>query len=92
MLVKSTKKINLQLPQREKRPLIIAANWKMNKSLLEAKALVSEVAKKVQGNKIDSTLNVILFPSFVYIDAIKQQLSCQSAKVYLGAQNCHAQF
>lgn len=67
------------------RTKIVAGNWKMNKTLEEAKTLTSEVmamtADEVKGNAI-----VVLCVPFPYLVTLKSQLGNSSVK--LGAQNC----
>jgi triosephosphate isomerase len=67
------------------RTKIIAGNWKMNKTLDEAKALTAEVvslaAAEVKGNA-----KVILCVPFPYLVPTKAQLA--NSPVQVGAQNC----
>jgi triosephosphate isomerase len=67
------------------RKKIVAGNWKMNKTLEEAKSLTAEVmgmaADEVKGN----TVTVLCVPS-PYLVPLKNQLGNSSVK--LGAQNC----
>jgi triosephosphate isomerase len=64
---------------------IIAGNWKMNKTLDEAKALTAEVmslaAAEVKGNA-----KIILCVPFPYLVPTKTQLG--NSTVQVGAQNC----
>ncbi|WP_128547406.1 triose-phosphate isomerase [Larkinella soli] len=66
---------------------IVAGNWKMNKTLDEAVALVSEVVNMVK-DEVTGDVQVVLCPPFVYLTTIRQYLQGQS-RVALGAQNCH---
>ncbi len=60
----------------------IAGNWKMNLSLEEAR----ELAKKLCDGLADSdTVDVGIFPSFVYINDISNIVS--DSMVFIGAQN-----
>lgn len=66
---------------------IIAANWKMHKSLDEGINLAEEIHQKLptQG---DAT--VILCPPFIHLQAIRSILTKKSHPcLHLGAQNCH---
>lgn len=67
------------------RQKIVAGNWKMNKTLEEAKILTSElmgmVADEVKGNT-----KVVLCVPFPYLVTLKNQLGNSPIKV--GAQNC----
>jgi triosephosphate isomerase len=68
---------------------IVAGNWKMNKTLEEAKILASElmgmVADEVKGN-----VQVVLCTPFPYLLTIKNQLGSTSGMA-VGAQNCSDQ-
>ena len=68
------------------RKKIVAGNWKMNKTLEEAKSLTSEVmgmvADEVKGNTV-----VILGVPFPYLLTIKNQLGA-NATITVAAQNC----
>jgi triosephosphate isomerase len=67
------------------RTKIIAGNWKMNKTLDEAKALTAEVislaASELKGNS-----KIILCVPFPYLVPTKMQLG--NSAVQVGAQNC----
>jgi len=67
------------------RKKIVAGNWKMNKTLEEAKALTSEVmgmvADEVKGNAV-----TVLCVPFPYLATLKSQLGNSNVKI--GAQNC----
>jgi triosephosphate isomerase len=67
------------------RQKIVAGNWKMNKSLQEAKTLVEMILNQV--NEFDEVTKIII-PPFPYLDAIGDQLS-KKENFFLGAQNCH---
>ena len=67
------------------RKRIVAGNWKMNKSLQEAKQLVEMILKQV--NEFDDVTKVII-PPFPYLESIKNIIS-NHPNVYVGAQNCH---
>ena len=64
---------------------IVAGNWKMNKSLPEAKALVGAVLE-AGGNGKDVTR--IFFPPFPFINAVAQLIAGRE-HFYVGGQNCH---
>ncbi len=63
---------------------VIAGNWKMNMTPSKAKALISELAPKVEG-KNDCT--IVLCVPFVDITAAKEAAAGTSIKI--GAQNVH---
>ncbi|MBN8653705.1 MAG: triose-phosphate isomerase [Cytophagales bacterium] len=68
------------------RSKIVAGNWKMNKTLEEAKTLTSElmgmIADEVKGN-----VKVVLCTPFPYLHPVKQQLG-NNTRITVGAQNC----
>ncbi len=66
-----------------KRRIVIAGNWKMNKTRAEAVELVKAIAAKAAG----ASCGVIVCVPFTDLDAV-----CAAAKdtnVKVGAQNCH---
>ncbi len=67
------------------RKKIVAGNWKMNKTLEEAKALTSEVMSMVADEVKGNTVTVLCVP-FPYLVSLKNQLGNSSVSV--GAQNC----
>lgn len=71
------------------KPTIIAANWKMHKTLQEGLELAQELIIYLTTHPL-SHIQVILFPSFIHLEAIQELLS-PHLKLYLGAQNCHDQ-
>ena len=70
-------------------PIIIAANWKMNKTFQEGLQLAEEIACYLETNPVANT-EVILFSSFIHLEAISKLLM-PDTRLYLGAQNCHEQ-
>ena len=66
------------------RKVIIAGNWKMNKTASEAKALVEELKAKV---KDISSVDIVVCPPFTSIDAAVKAAAGSNIKV--GAQNLH---
>lgn len=67
------------------RKKIVAGNWKMNKSLQEAKMLVEMIMQQV--NDFDEVTKIIL-PPFPYLESTHKLIS-EKVNFYLGAQNCH---
>lgn len=67
------------------RQKIVAGNWKMNKSLQEAKILVEQIICNI--NEFDG-ITKILIPPFPFLETVKQTIS-NKPNFYLGAQNCH---
>lgn len=66
------------------RQKIVAGNWKMNKSLQDAKSLVEMILSKTPDNDVIK----IIIPPFPFLEPIKQIISTKTG-FYLGAQNCH---
>jgi len=66
------------------RKVIIAGNWKMNKTASEAKTLVEELKAKV---KDISSVDIVVCPPFTSIDAAVKAAAGSNIKV--GAQNIH---
>jgi triosephosphate isomerase len=67
------------------RQKIVAGNWKMNKSLQEAKTLVEMILNQI--NEFDEVTKIII-PPFPFLNTIGEQLS-KKENFFLGAQNCH---
>jgi len=66
---------------------IVAGNWKMNLTLPEGLALVSEITNMVTDEATGSTAQVVICPPFPYLSAIDKQLP-QGGPFHVGAQNC----
>jgi triosephosphate isomerase (TIM) len=64
---------------------IVAGNWKMNKSPLEAQTLASEVAQ-MAALEAPADVHIVVCPPFLSIPLVGKLLN---EKVQLGAQNCH---
>ncbi len=69
------------------RTKIVAGNWKMNKTLNEATALVNEVLKNT--NEFDE-VQKIFFTPFPFLNDISKQISGKK-NFSVGAQNCSEQ-
>jgi triosephosphate isomerase len=67
------------------RKKIVAGNWKMNKTLEEARTLTSEVMGMVADEVKGNTIAVLCVP-FPYLVTVKSQLG--NSPVKIGAQNC----
>ncbi len=67
------------------RQKIVAGNWKMNKSLQDAKTLVEMIVNQV--NDFDEVTKIII-PSFPYLNTVREQIQ-KKENFCLGAQNCH---
>lgn len=63
---------------------IIAGNWKMHKTVAEAKALASGIARELGGL---GEAQVVLCPPFTSLSAAAEAV--RGSNVELGAQNCH---
>lgn len=66
------------------RKKIVAGNWKMNKSLPEAEALV----RAVLDGKSPEQVTRIFFPPFPFISRVAELIQ-GSHPVFVGGQNCH---
>ncbi len=69
------------------RKKIVAGNWKMNKTLDEAKALLSEVVNMVK-DEVSGDVTVVLCPPSLYLTTSRQYIPA-GGRIRLGAQNCH---
>ncbi len=66
-----------------KRRLVIAGNWKMNKTPEEAEKLVSDILPIAK----DVNCDVIVIPPFVCLDRVRK--ITENTYIHLGAQNVH---
>jgi triosephosphate isomerase (TIM) len=66
------------------RQLIVAGNWKMNKTLDEGKELVQSLLEKIQNPKC----LVVLGVPFTHLTNVAQQIKGKK-NIHLSAQNCH---
>ncbi|MBC6697159.1 triose-phosphate isomerase [Hymenobacter sp. BT190] len=67
---------------------LVAGNWKMNMTLQDGLALVSEITNMVQDEVTGSAVEVVICPPFPFLSAIGKQLP-EGGRFHLGAQNCH---
>lgn len=67
------------------RKKIVAGNWKMNKTLPEAKALAAAI---VSGCNEDNTVTKIFFPPFPFIQSVAEITEGKN-HFFVGAQNCY---
>ncbi|MBZ4648852.1 MAG: triosephosphate isomerase [Desulfomicrobiaceae bacterium] len=67
-------------------PKLIAANWKMYKTLAEAETTARELAATLAG-RIPADREVLVCPAFVHLPALARTL--QSADIRLGAQDLY---
>ena len=68
------------------RTLMVAGNWKMNKTFVEGLTLASDVVKGI-GNNPD--IAVVLIPPFIHIQPVSAMTQDERGWCYIGAQNCH---
>ncbi len=66
------------------RRMLIAGNWKMNKSVDEAVGLIDEIKAKLPA---DQGVEVLVCPAFVCLESAKRAL--QGTSIKLGAQNMY---
>ncbi len=68
---------------------ILAANWKMNKTLTESQEFVAKLAELIPGLAKPGAgdIHVIIFPSFIALHTVAVAARDLTARV--GAQNCH---
>ena len=64
---------------------MVAGNWKMNKTVDEAKSLTAELMAMV-ADEVKSSVQVVICVPFPYLTTIKAQLGANS-KIQVGAQN-----
>ena len=71
-----------------KRPLIVAANWKMNGNL----ALVEKMTSAFNGFVVNDNVEIVICPSFPYLSAFANAAKNEnlSEHIHLGAQNVSA--
>ncbi|MFQ3214844.1 MAG: triosephosphate isomerase [Marivirga sp.] len=69
------------------RQRIVAGNWKMNKNLVEAQTLTSEIANMVADEAPDD-VQIVIAPPFPFIHAI-QNLVPEIGTIHFAGQNCH---
>ncbi|MBL7846480.1 MAG: triose-phosphate isomerase [Cyclobacteriaceae bacterium] len=67
------------------RTKIVAGNWKMNKTLAEAKALTNEVLNLCI-SEVKSAVKVILCVPYPFLQSTTEQ--CEGTTIAVGAQNC----
>ena len=66
------------------RKKIVAGNWKMNKTMVEAQALWTEVMQLAA--EVKTPTQIVLCVPFPYLPVIKYQLG--NSSILVGAQNC----
>lgn len=66
------------------RKKMVAGNWKMNGSRYETRALLESIK---QGSSIVSLVNIVVFPSFVFLEQCEEILA--DSQIAWGAQNLY---
>ncbi len=69
------------------RNLIVAGNWKMNKTVDEGLSLVNQIAEKLNSKNIDN-VSVIVSPPYVILPQVIAELY-NNENISVAAQNCH---
>ena len=69
------------------RQKIVAGNWKMNKTLVEAQSLTSEIANMAE-DEAPGDVQIILAPPYPFLYAV-QNLVPELGTIQFAAQNCH---
>lgn len=67
------------------RPLLIAGNWKMNKTVAEATQFATELNTAIAGISVDK-FQIALFPSFLSLKPLADKVAELSLPVIVGAQ------
>ncbi|NTW48851.1 MAG: triose-phosphate isomerase [Chlorobiales bacterium] len=67
------------------RKKIVAGNWKMNKTPVEAIALSSELMRHLDGAKLNC--EVVIAPTFLALQSVAEAI--RNSHIKLAAQNCH---
>lgn len=69
---------------------LVVGNWKMNKSVQEARDLASAIAARVGDSAgADAGVEIVVCPPFVALDAVGKVLA--GSRVAVGAQNLHSE-
>lgn len=69
---------------------LVVGNWKMNKSVPEARDLASAIAARVGDSAgVDAAVEIVVCPPFVALDAVSKAL--KGSRVAVGAQNLHSE-
>lgn len=65
---------------------IIAANWKMNKTVSQTQDFLRDFKDKI---KNEDNCEIVVFPPFTsLLDAVRE---CENTSIKIGAQNCHCE-
>ena len=69
------------------RKQIVAGNWKMNKTLSEAKVLIKELKESLKDVTLDSNTRVIISPAFVNLSSAVKKT--RKVNIEVASQNMH---
>lgn len=70
------------------RKLMVVGNWKMNKNLMEALTLASQII--IRSKKMSGTVEIVLAPPFPYLHTVNSMTE-DISYVRVAAQDCHSQ-
>ncbi len=72
------------------RRVLVAGNWKMHHTHLEAIQVVRKLCLRLQDSRSLDVLDVSVHPSFIALRSVQTVLESEESRVALGAQNCHS--
>lgn len=75
-------------PMTAKRPLFVAANWKMHTRLVDGRVLVQEMSDYLRQAPVAGAVDIAICPPFPYLHM--HEGAAHQAGMWLGAQDCHA--
>ena len=67
----------------------VGGNWKMNTNFETARQLALNGAKSLHDHALDASVDVAIFPPFVYLLPVRDVISASGATIKLGAQDAH---
>lgn len=70
------------------RKMIVAGNWKMNKSLQEGIDLANDIVNRIP--ELNENRLVVLCPTYMHLNEVSNAVK-NKEHIYSGAQNCHAE-
>ena len=68
---------------------LVAGNWKMNKSSVEAAILSQDICNQFYGKREFKNVEVVLCPPFVAIKTVMTVLNFEKSRIKLGAQDVY---
>lgn len=69
------------------RSKIVAGNWKMNKNMVEAKSLASEIVN-IAKDELKDDVKLVVCPPYISLSAVSSIID-DTQNVFVGAQNCN---